>query len=335
MDRLLDVSNLKTHFLLDAGTIRAVDGVDFTVQRGKTLGIVGESGCGKSITAQSVMQIVPSPPGRIVDGEILYHKNGETVDIASLRPDSVRMRQIRGKEISYIFQEPMTALSPVHTIGNQIEETILLHNDVSKTEARRIAIESLEKVRIPKAERVIDEYVHQLSGGMRQRAVIAQALSCNPALLIADEPTTALDVTVQAQVLRLMQDLQEASGMGLVLITHDMGVIAQTADHVVVVYLGRVVESADVYRLFDNPLHPYTKALFDSIPRLDDERHLRPIHGSVPDPFLELQGCPFRDRCAARFERCESPDVPFLMEVEPGHSARCYLYGSAVEGAAT
>jgi len=328
---LLEVRDLKTHFFLDMEVVKAVDGVDFEVSRGRTLGIVGESGCGKSVTAQSVMQIVPSPPGRIVGGTMTYYRDGEPVEIGKLPANSQAMRDIRGKEISYIFQEPMTSLSPVHTIGNQLEEAVLLHTPVSRTEARQIAIDALVRVRIPEPARVIDEYVHQLSGGMRQRVVIAQALSCNPRLLIADEPTTALDVTMQAQVLRTIQDIQQESGMGLILITHDMGVIGQMADEVAVIYRGRVVERGDVMSVFDEPKHPYTKALFDSIPRLDTDKPLKPITGSVPDPFLETKGCPFRDRCPSRFAACESDAIPALVEVAPGHSARCYLHSDQTE----
>ncbi len=328
---LLEVQGLKTHFFLDMGIVRAVDGVDFRISRGQTLGIVGESGCGKSVTAQSVMQIVPSPPGRIIDGSIVYFGSNSAVEISRFRANSREMRSIRGKEISYIFQEPMTSLSPVHTIGNQLEEAILLHTPVTRGEARGIAVEALARVRIGEPERIVNEYVHQLSGGMRQRVVIAQALSCNPQLLIADEPTTALDVTMQAQILRTIQDIQQESGMGLILITHDMGVIGQMADEVVVIYRGRVMEHGDVIAVFDEPLHPYTKALFDSIPRLDTDRPLRPISGSVPDPFLETTGCPFRDRCPSRFDACDSDAVPALAEVRPGHSARCYLHSGATE----
>jgi peptide/nickel transport system ATP-binding protein len=326
MEKLLEVNNLKTYFHLDEGTVKAVDGVDFDIYKGKTLGIVGESGCGKSVTSQSVMRIVPSPPGEIMDGEILYHQGDEVIDIAKLKADSREMRALRGSEIAMIFQEPMNSFSPVHTIGSQIIEAIRLHQNLSKDEAREKAISLLDKVRIPRPAEIVDEYPHQLSGGMRQRAMIALALSCEPALLIADEPTTALDVTVQAQILELINDLQEDMGMGMMLITHDLGVVAQTADYVAVVYLGRVVEHGSIEDVFNNPLHPYTRALFASIPKLEGNAKLNPIRGSVPDPFTVIHGCPFKDRCNQYIEGECDKEVPPLIEVEPEHQARCVLY---------
>lgn len=332
MEKILEVRDLKTYFYSDEGVVKAVDGVDFTVYKGKSLGIVGESGCGKSVTAQSVMQIVPSPPGKIVGGEILYYKGDEVIDIAKLKPDSRAMRAIRGSEIAIIFQEPMNSLSPVHTVGNQIMEAILLHQRVSKKEAKERAIEMLRMVRVPRPDEVVDEYPHQLSGGMRQRAMIALALCCEPSLLIADEPTTALDVTVQAQILALIKDLQDELGMGLMLITHDLGVVAQTADFVAVMYLGKIVEYGTVYDVFSDPLHPYTRALFASIPTLEDTKKLQPIKGSVPDPYAVITGCPFKDRCTERTDKCDIDKVPDLVEAEDGHKVRCFLYDKGQGG---
>jgi oligopeptide/dipeptide ABC transporter ATP-binding protein len=328
VEKILEVQNLKTHFFLDEGTVKAVDGVDFDLFKGKTLGIVGESGCGKSVTAQSIMRIVPSPPGRIVEGKILFHRNGTETNITKLNAHGREMRAIRGKEISMIFQEPMTSLSPVHTVGLQIIEVIRLHQGLAKKEAKELAVEMLRDVGIPRPEKVVDNYPHQLSGGMRQRAMIARAISCRPSILIADEPTTALDVTVQDQILKLLKDRQEEMGMALILITHDLGVIAQTVDFVSVFYLGIVVEEGDVFQVFDNPVHPYTQALFDSIPRLDKEGRLYPISGSVPDPFAVIRGCPFRERCSKSIPRCETEEFPDIYEVEKGHRARCFLYAS-------
>jgi peptide/nickel transport system ATP-binding protein len=340
---LLAVNNLKTHFFLDQGTVRAVNGVDFTVKRGQTIGLVGESGCGKSILARSILRIVP-PPGRIVEGEILFHRqanngnhNGagaqsDVVDLAQLDHRGTEIRSIRGAEISMVFQEPMTSLSPVHTIGNQIMEAILLHQKIAKEEARQHAISVLERVNMPQPRRTIDRFPHQLSGGMRQRAMIAMALSCRPSLLIADEPTTALDVTTQAQILTLMRDLQSDFGMAIIFITHDLGVIAQMVDYVIVMYLGQVVEAADVDTIFYNPQHPYTQSLLRSIPRLGRKStqgavgRLTAIRGSVPDPYSVPTGCPFHPRCRQAIKGvCDQKTPPFL-ETQPGHQVRCVLY---------
>jgi peptide/nickel transport system ATP-binding protein len=338
-DVVLEVKGLKTHFFLQQGIVRAVEDVDFTVMRGQTVGIVGESGCGKSVMARSVMSIVPSP-GRIVEGEVLFHRikehNGsvtkDVIDMAALDPKGAEARSIRGAEISMVFQEPMTSLSPVHTIGDQITEAILLHQDVDKAGARRLAIEMLDRVGMPYPERTIDRYPYQLSGGMRQRAMIAMALSCQPAILIADEPTTALDVTTQAQILTLMRELQDELGMAIIFITHDLGVIAQMADFVVVMYLGEVVEMADVKTLFYDPKHPYTRALLRSIPLLGRKsaQHitskLTAIRGTVPDPYSIPKGCPFHPRCRNMIRGvCDQQDPPFL-ELEGGHKVRCVLY---------
>lgn len=340
---LLEVRNLKTYFYMQQGIVRAVNGVDFSIYRGKTLGVVGESGCGKSVTARSILRTV-APPGRVVEGEILLHRefgsgaeSGEpgrdsVVDLVKLDPAGREIRKVRSGEISMIFQEPMTSLSPVHTIANQIIETILLHRTISKTEARRQAIEMLELVNMPEPQRTIDRYPHELSGGMRQRAMIAMALSCHPRLLIADEPTTALDVTTQAQILRLMRRLQDELGMAIMFITHDLGVIAQMADHVVVMYLGQIVESADVKTLFAAPKHPYTQALLRSVPRLGRKtvqkkaERLMAIEGSVPDPYSTPQACPFHPRCAHAIPGvCDREDPP-VVEVDAGHTVRCVLY---------
>ena len=336
---LLEVKNVNTQFFLQQGVVRAVNGVDFTVNRGQTIGLVGESGCGKSVLARSILRIVP-PPGRITEGEILFHQRSggpgsvgeEVIDLVKLNENGSQVRKIRGGEISMVFQEPMTSLSPVHTIANQIIEAITLHQDVSKEEARRLAIDMLDRVNMPQPERTIDRYPHQLSGGMRQRAMIAMALSCRPALLIADEPTTALDVTTQAQILTLMRDLQNEFGMAIIFITHDLGVIAQMVDYVVVMYLGEVVEAASVDEIFYEPKHPYTQALLRSIPRLGRKSaegitgKLTAIRGTVPDPYSIPTGCPFHPRCRQMIKGvCDVKTPPFL-ELEGDHKVRCVLY---------
>ncbi len=339
---LIEVKDLKTYFHLDEGLVKAVDGADFSIQRGKTLGVVGESGCGKSVTARSIMRIL-AKSAKIEQGEILFHRRvrgganqdrserlAETVDLTKLPPYSNQMRSIRGGEISMVFQEPMTSLSPVHTIGNQIGEVITLHQKVDAKEGRKIAIDMLDRVGMPLPSRTIDRYPFELSGGMRQRAMIAMALSCHPSLLIADEPTTALDVTTEAQILTLMRNLQKELGMAIMFITHNLGVIAQMADTVAVMYLGKVVENTSVDALFYNPLHPYTQALLQSIPRLgmkkDKDFRLASIKGSVPDPYNLPKGCPYHPRCAKRIRGvCDVQDPP-VIETEPGHQVRCVLY---------
>jgi oligopeptide/dipeptide ABC transporter ATP-binding protein len=334
---LIEVKDLKTYFFLDEGTARAVDGVDMQIMRGQTLGVVGESGCGKSVTARSILRIVPKP-GRIVEGEITYHRilsgNGgdglltEEIKLTDLNPRGAEIRSIRGAEIALVPQEPMMSLSPVHTLGNQIMEAILLHQDVDKAEAREKAIDMLNVVGMPQPSRTIERYPHELSGGMRQRGVIAMALSCHPSLLIADEPTTAVDVTTEAQILKLMRGLQEELGMAIMYITHNLGVIAQMSERVAVMYMGKIVEQADVDTIFHNPLHPYTRALLRSIPRLGqrtrDRQRLASIRGMVPDPYALPKGCSFHPRCAeAKAGRCNLEQPP-LVEVKPGHLVRCF-----------
>jgi peptide/nickel transport system ATP-binding protein len=341
-ESLLQVKDLKTYFYLDEGIVKAVDGVDLEIKPGKTLGVVGESGCGKSITARSIMRIL-AKGGKIINGEILYNRtlyssrktevSGEIIDIvdlAKLKPYSGEMRDIRGAEISMVFQEPMTSLSPVHTIGNQIGEVITLHQKVDNKLGRVKAIDMLNRVGMPLPARTIDRYPHELSGGMRQRAMIAMALSCHPSLLIADEPTTALDVTTEAQILTLMRQLQNELGMSIMFITHNLGVIAQMADQVVVMYLGKIVEDTNVDALFHNPLHPYTQALLQSIPRLGAKKkqdsRLASIRGTVPDPYNLPKGCPFHPRCSHNVPGTCDVLEPVVVEVESGHKVRCMMY---------
>lgn len=335
-DILLEVKNLHTHFFLSEGTVRAVDGVDFTLRRGSTLGIVGESGCGKSVTAYSILKLI-NKPGRIVEGNILFDRsnNGaaDVIDLAQYGDNSRELRDIRGKDIAMIFQEPMNSFSPVHTIGDQITESILLHTQVSKKEALKQAIALLGEVGIPKPEDRVHAYTFQLSGGMRQRAMIAAALACNPKLLIADEPTTALDVTMQAQILDLLKKLQESHGMAIMLITHDLGVVAETCDEVVIMYLGEVVEQAPIDKIFHEPLHPYTQALLKSVPRLGYGRkqRLNPIRGSIPDPFNRPNGCPFHDRCEQFMAgKCDAIH-PELKQLADGRMVRCLLYEDEIQ----
>ena len=329
---LLRVEGLKTYFFTRQGTVKAVDGVSFNLKRGETLAIVGESGCGKSITALSLMRLIPYPPGRIIEGKLLL----EGVDLMTLSADE--MRDIRGNDLSMIFQEPMTSLNPVMTIGRQISEALILHQNMNRQQALERSIEMLELVRIPEPRQRVREYPHQLSGGMRQRVMIAMALACNPKVLIADEPTTALDVTIQAQILSLMVDLQERLGTAIVLITHDLGVVAETAQRVIVMYAGRKVEEASVEDLFGQAMHPYTHGLMASIPRLDlmrgtedevDER-LQEIPGIVPALSDLPQGCAFAPRCKFADAKCEQSYPPFE-EKRPGHWAACWhsqaLYG--------
>ena len=329
---ILEIKNLKTYFFLERGTIRAVDGVNLKLDRKSTLGVVGESGCGKSVTFRSVMQLIQSPPGKIVDGQILLHLpngNGEqkVTDIATLNPKGAEMRRIRGGKISMIFQEPMTSLNPLYTVGNQIAEVVELHQNVGHKQALERALEMLYKVRISDPRQRLRQYPHQLSGGMRQRVMIALALSCNPAILVADEPTTALDVTVQAQILDLMRELQNDFDSAIVMITHNLGVVSQMADQVAVMYLGKVVEYADVKRVFHQPLHPYSVGLLNSVPVLGKKgkKVLVPIQGMVPSASEEIQGCAFASRCPRVMKVCREQE-PILREIEPGHQTACWLY---------
>jgi peptide/nickel transport system ATP-binding protein len=328
-DVLIRIEDLCTYFYTDDGIVRAVDGVGLEIREGKILGIIGETGCGKTVLALSVMRLVP-PPGKIVQGRILYcRENGNYIDLAKLPPKGSTMREIRGKHISMIFQEPMVSLNPVYTIGEQIVENIVTHQRMTRKEAKALAIHMLEQVGIPEPGKRVDDYPHQLSGGMRQRAMIAMALACNPRLLIADEPTTALDVTVQAQVLELLKDLQQRMGMAVVIITHNLGVVAEIADYVGVMYLGRIMEYAEVCDLFDDPLHPYTRALLKSIPYLGmqggGKARLEIIKGEIPDPYAKIEGCLFASRCP-HFQQICMEDPP-LIEVKSGHRVRCWLYG--------
>jgi oligopeptide/dipeptide ABC transporter ATP-binding protein len=330
---LLEVRDLRTLFHLDEGMLTAVDGVTFSVSSGKTLGVVGESGCGKSVMARSILRILDAR-AEIAAGEILYRTHqGERVDLVKLDADGERMRALRGEDIALVFQEPMSSFSPVHTIGSQLIEGIRVHRDVSARQARSIGIEALRRVGIPHPEQRIDAYAFELSGGLRQRAMIAIAISCDPKLLIADEPTTALDVTTQAQILDLLREMQRLTGMALLLITHDLGVIAEMADDVVVMYLGQVVESASVDDIFHAPAHPYTKALLRSIPRVTGPAggRLATITGSVPHPSNRPTGCPFHPRCPAFMRGVCDVKAPAPVRLSAGHTVRCHLFG---EGAA-
>ena len=319
MGNLIEIDDLKTSFFTSDGELRAVDGVSFEIAEGKTMGLVGESGCGKSVTALSTMQLIPKAAGRVVGGEIRYR--GDNL----LSFDETRMRDIRGNEISMIFQEPMTSLNPVFSVGAQIEEVIVLHQRMTKKDARDKAIEMLRLVKIPEPEIRIDDYPHQLSGGMRQRVMIAMALSCNPSLLIADEPTTALDVTIQAQILVLIEELQDELGMALLLITHDLGVVAEQADDVAIMYAGKIVERAVPGVIFSRPLHPYTVGLLKSIPGYSGvKKKLEAIPGIVPSPLDLPAGCRFSDRCARAEDGCKEAE-PELREVEAGHWVSCFL----------
>ncbi|RIK54929.1 MAG: dipeptide/oligopeptide/nickel ABC transporter ATP-binding protein [Chloroflexi bacterium] len=331
---LLEVENLRVHFPTREGVVQAVEGVDFAIKPGTTLGLVGESGSGKSVTAYALLQAV-ARPGKIVSGRVLLRQpspdqpgQSEIIDLAALDPRGRKIRSIRGKEIAMIYQEPMTSLSMMHTVGFQIMEAILLHQDVDKAEARRQAIDMLGRVGIPRPEQRVDAYAFELSGGMRQRAMIAMALVCAPRLLIADEPTTALDVTTQAQIMELMLELQREMDMAVLLITHDLGVVAETCQEVVVMYLGEVMEKAGVISLFQDPLHPYTRALLRSIPRLGQGRSwdLEPIEGMVPDPYNRPSGCPFHPRCSEMIPGvCDARPLT-TTQMPDGRSVRCHLY---------
>jgi oligopeptide/dipeptide ABC transporter ATP-binding protein len=325
LEPLITIDHLKTYFYTDDGVVKAVDDVSLAIPKGKTLGLVGESGCGKSVTALSLMRLI-GVPGKIAGGSIRMHDGAGPVELTAL--SEPEMRRVRGAEISMIFQEPMTSLNPVFTIGNQIAEAIRLHQNVGKAEARTRAIEMLHRVKIPEPAKRVDEYPHQFSGGMRQRAMIAMALSCNPRLLIADEPTTALDVTIQAQILDLLRELQASVGMSILIITHDLGIIAEMADEVAVMYASKVVEYAPVEELFAGPLHPYTDGLFKSRPQMGKSKRqrLRTIVGMVPSPLRFPSGCKFHPRCPYAQDRCATEE-PELRAIAPSHQARCHFAG--------
>jgi peptide/nickel transport system ATP-binding protein/oligopeptide transport system ATP-binding protein len=323
MGRLLEIKNISTRFETDRGIIRAVDGVDIALNHGETIGIVGESGCGKTVLALSIMRLIPSPPGRIIPGNIYF--NG--VDLLSL--DKENMRKIRGRDISMIFQEPMTSLNPVLQIGEQISEIIRLHKGLGNREALEKAIEALQLVGMPSPERIVGNYPHQLSGGMRQRVMIAMALCCGPKLMLADEPTTALDVTIQAQIIDLISKSKEDIGTSVILITHDLGIVAEAAQFVAVMYTGKIVEYASVNSIFNTPLHPYTVGLMDSIPSLkhadDRNQYLKVIPGMVPSLYELPEGCSFQDRCSQVMKICRESE-PQLLDKSAGHMVRCWLY---------
>ncbi len=332
LPQLLEIKNLKTYFNTADGQVRAVDGVSLTIAPQETLGLVGESGCGKSVTAYSILRLLPPKYCRIAEGNILFQcRNGDAIDLAKVDPRGRLIRNIRGNEIAMIFQEPMTSLSPVHTVGSQIAEAIELHQQVDKKQAAARAVEMLHQVGIAMPEQRVNEYPHQFSGGMRQRAMIAMALSCNPSLLIADEPTTALDVTIQAQILEAMKALQSKFHMSILIITHNLGVVAEMADRIAVMYMGKIVETGAARVIFHKPQHPYTIGLMQSIPKMgrDIKQRLVPIAGSVPDPFSIPKGCAFYPRCPVEKKAgCSGPeDVP-LLETEPEHWVRCTQYHS-------
>lgn len=324
-ENLLEVKNLQTHFISDSGTVKAVDGVSFNVAKGETLGIVGESGSGKSVTSLSIMGLLKGTPGKVVGGEILF--DGEDLTTVSEK----KMQALRGNELAMIFQEPMTSLNPVFKIGRQLEEAIILHMKLSKKAARQRSIEMLTSVGISRPETIVHEFPHQLSGGMRQRVMIAMAMACNPKILIADEPTTALDVTIQAQILDLMRDLNESNETAILLITHDLGVVAEMCDRVVVMYGGRAVEESDVYSIFANPKHPYTQGLLASIPIIGERvDRLKSIPGNVPVPSNMPEGCKFAPRCPMAMDVCWEKE-PTFKEIEENHSCRCWLHEEVVE----
>lgn len=331
LEPLLEITDLKTYFAVREGVVRAVDGLTMTLAKGQTTAVVGESGSGKSITARSVMQLVPKP-GKIVGGSIVFHRYREgketaVVDISKEASDSAVMRDLRGNDIAMIFQEPMTSFSPVHSLASQMYETLRNHRHVSRKEALELSIETLRRVNMPKPEQTALSYPHQLSGGMRQRAMIAMALSCEPSLLIADEPTTALDVTTEAQILDLLRDLRDRLGMAMMFITHNLGVVAEIAEHVIVMYLGEVVESAPVREAFYNPKHPYTKRLLLSVPKLNEKRErLATIEGSVPDPFSIPSGCPFHTRCPEAMPGLCDVNAPVRTVVGEEHTVSCHLF---------
>ncbi len=324
-NNILEVDNLKTYFYHEEGLVKAVDGISYNIKQGETLGVVGESGCGKSVTSLSIMQLVPQPRGQIEDGKILYYKDNSCIDITELKPDEEKMRSLRGNEIAMIFQEPMTSLNPVYTVGKQIMEAVLLHQDVNKQKARERAIEMLDLVGIGSPEQRVNEYPHELSGGQRQRVMIGMALSCNPNLLIADEPTTALDVTIEAQILNLMEDLQKKLDMSIMFITHDLEVIGEMADRVIVMYTGKIVEKGGIVDIFHNNKHPYTQGLLKSTPRIGNKDRLIPIDGSVPDLKHLPEGCYFEPRCTKSINICKRKEPP-VININENQKVKCWLY---------
>jgi len=333
-DELIRITNLKVSFPLDEGTVQALDGIDLSIRKGHVVGIVGESGCGKSITARSILRIIPSP-GKIDQGEILLKTtlgspdgDEQVIDLAKIDPDSDLLRQVRWGEISMIFQEPMTSFSSYHTLGDQISEAVLVHRKITKKDARELAIQMLERVGIPNASTRVNQYPHEFSGGMRQRAMIAMALICNPSMLIADEPTTSLDVTIQAQMLELMRDLRMDFGSSIMFITHNLGVIAQIADEVCIMYMGKIVERGTVSNIFHDPKHPYTVDLLQAIPKITGKvkERLVAIEGNVPSPFERISGCPFHPRCGRVLQGVCDTQVPGEIDFGKGHKAVCHLY---------
>ncbi|MGY4687625.1 ABC transporter ATP-binding protein [Petrotoga sp. DB-2] len=325
-ENILDIKDLNVFFNLPEGTVKVLNGINFTIRKDEVFGIVGESGCGKSVTASSILQLLPKNAQR--SGEILLHTENGIINITSLTPTDERMRQIRGNDIAMIFQEPAASFSPVYTIGEQMIENIILHKPLSEKEAKEIALEMIEKVKIPDPKKIINSYPFELSGGMLQRCMIALALSCNPMILIADEPTTALDVTIQAQILYLMKELQKEFESSIIFITHDLGVIAQMADRVAVMYLGKIVEEGTVYDIFNNPLHPYTRALMTSIPKVGIKKtRLEAIKGIVPDPFNKPKGCSFHNRCPNYIAGVCDMKEPKNITFSKDHTVACFLYG--------
>ena len=326
MEPLLKVDNLSTHYFTRAGVVKAVDKISFEVAEGETVGIVGESGCGKSATVLSIMRLIPTPPGRVVDGRIMFSPGEGKAPVDLLTVTEAEMQALRGNMVAMVFQDPMTSLNPVLTIGWQLREPLQLHLGMNKREARDRSIELLQLVNIPSPDQRLDDYPHQFSGGMRQRVMIAMAMACNPKLLLADEPTTALDVTIQAQILELMKKLQEKLKMSVVLITHDLGIVGEVCDRVLVMYAGEIIESASVNDLFDNPKHPYTRGLLQSIPKLGPtvKDRMEPIDGAPPDLIAMPPGCRFAPRCPKKFDLCK--DEPTLKEVGPNHKCACWLY---------
>lgn len=329
-ENLLEVKNLKSYFHTDEGIIRAVDDVSFNVKKGETLGVVGESGCGKSVTSLSIMRLLPNPKGKIEDGSIKYFADDEEIDITKLNPHGSKIRSLRGNEMAMIFQEPMTSLNPLYTVGSQIMEAVNLHQKIDRNSAREKAIKILDKVGISAPDKRVDEYPHQLSGGMRQRVMIAMALSCDPNFLIADEPTTALDVTIEAQILNLMRDLQAEFRMSIMIITHDLGVIGEMADRVIVMYTGKVVEKAVTDDIFYNPKHPYTKGLLKSIPKIGNKDRLSPIKGSVPNLLMLPEGCYFEPRCEYAKDICRKKEPP-MFKISEEQEVKCWLYDDKEE----